>query len=130
MAPPKAVVKNVRCFTSARKKIHLVCGCDDAIVTSISYLIRSFLEEQLTVKKKSTIGKKLYPIRKSLRALADKRVSTREKRKILTSPNVGKILHPIIKDTLAPALQKSLENRKKKKKKKNAAAAAAAKASE
>ena len=113
MCPPKAVVKNLRCFTRAKKKTHLLCRCDDAIVTSISYLIRSFLEEQLPVKKKTK--KKLYPIRKALRALADKSVSTREKREILTSPKVGIILHPIIKDILAPALQKSLEKKKKKK---------------
>ena len=114
-SPPKAVVKNLRCFTRSTKKTHFLCGCDDTIVTSISYLIRSYLEEQLPVKK--TTKKKLYPIRKALSALADKSVSTREKREILTSPKVGIILHPIIKDTLAPALQKFLEKKKKKKKK-------------
>ena len=112
------LVKNVRCFTRAKKKIHLLCGCDDTIVTSISYLIRKFLNEQLTIEKKSTVRKKLYPIRKYLRAIADKQVSTRIKRKLLTKPKVSTDLHSVIKDTLAPALQKSLKEKKKKKKKK------------
>ena len=111
------LVKNVRCFTRAKKKTHLLCECDDAVVTSISYLIRKFLNEQLTIKKKSAVRKKLYPIRKYLRAIADKQVSTRRKREILINPKVGIDLHSAIKDTLAPALQKSLKEKKKKNKK-------------
>ena len=103
------ILKNLKCFTKNKKKIHLLCGCEDDIIDSISQLLYNFLHEKFDLKSKTKIRRKLFPIRKSIRKLADKRASTRKKRQILIDKTVRSIIYPFIKKTLVPALEKSLK---------------------
>lgn len=107
----ESALKNLKCFTGNKKKIHLLCGCEDNIIKAISYILERFLDNKLVIKKRTRLRKKLYPVRKDIRKLVDRRVSIREKRKILVNRKVRDILHPVIKDTLVPILQKSLKKR-------------------
>ena len=103
------VLNHLDCFVKNRKKVHLLCGCEEDIIHAISQLIYNFLKGKLKIKKEKLVRKKLYPIRFELRQLSDKRVCTRTKRKILVDREVRVILHPIIKNNLVPALLKSME---------------------
>ena len=103
------VLKNLECFAKNKRKTHLLCGCDEDIIHAISQLIYNFLKGKLKIKREKSVRKQLYPIRLEIRKLADKRICTRTKRKILVDKNIREILHPIIKNNLLPALLKSME---------------------
>ena len=103
------VITNLKCFTQRKKKIHLICSCSDEIIHSISHLLYNFLHNRLKVKSFQKTKEKLHPIRHWLRQLADRRVATRTKRKILVNIGVRTILYPIIKDNLLPSLLKTLK---------------------
>ena len=105
------VVQDLKCFTKNKKKVHLLCGCEDDVIHAISLLLFNFLGGKLEVKKKAQVRKKLYPIRYFIRLLADKRVSLRRKRKILVDPGIRLILFPIIKSILVPTLLKSMKEK-------------------
>ena len=77
------VLKHLSCFVKNKKKVHLLCGCEEDVIHAISHLIYNFLKGKLKINKEKSMRKKLYPIRFELRKLSDKRVSTRTKRKIL-----------------------------------------------
>ena len=104
-------MRDLKCFTKNKRKVHLLCGCEDEVIHAISLLIYNFLGGKLEVKKKAQVREveKLYPIRHFLRVLADKRVSLKKKRKILVDPGIRPILHPIIKSILVPILLKSMK---------------------
>ena len=103
------IISDLKCFTRDKRKIHLLCCCEDKIIDSISQLLFNFLDKKLEIKKsKNKIRRKLFPIRKYIRKLADKSVSFRTKRKILIDKKVRDILHPFIKNILVPNLIKTL----------------------
>lgn len=103
------VIKDLKCFTKNKKKVHLLCGCEDDVIHAISQLLFNFLGGKLKISNRKKVGDKLHPIRHFIRQLADKRVSIKKKRKILVDPGIRAILHPIIKDTLVPSLLKSVK---------------------
>ena len=103
------ILDNLRCFSRDKKKVHLICSCDDKIIHSISQLIFNLLHQKVKVKNPKKTKQLLSPIRHSLRKLADKRVSVRSKRKILVQVGIRSILFPIIQNNLLPSLVKSLK---------------------
>lgn len=108
------VLKNLKCFTRDKKKIHFVCCCEDNIIKSISQLLKHFLNKKLKIKKRTKLRRKLYPIRRHIRKLADVKVSLRGRRQILVDNKVSTILFPILKNTFVPELQKLVEKKNKK----------------
>ena len=103
------ILDNLRCFSSSRKKVHLICSCEDEIIHSLSQLIFNLLHQKIKIKNIKKTKQLLSPIRHSLRKLSDKRVSIRNKRKILVQVGIRTILFPIIRNNLLPSLVKSLK---------------------
>ena len=104
------VTRCLDCFVKDKKKVHLLCGCDDIIVKAIAFLLFQFLNQKIKLKNKTRIRRKLYRIRHYLRKIADKKVSVREKRKLLIAKRVRTTLFPFLKLTLIPIFYKSLKD--------------------
>ena len=103
------VVKQLKCFSTKKKKVHLICSCDDQLIHTLSQLLFNFLKIRFKVKQKAKVNAKLSPIRHSIRKLADKRVSIRTKRKLLVNVGIRSLLYPMIVHNLLPSLLKTLK---------------------
>lgn len=103
------ILDNLQCFSGNKRKVHLICSCEDKIIHSLSQLIFNLLHAKIKLRNPKKTRQILSPIRHSLRKLADKRVSVRSKRKILVQVGIRTILFPIIRNNLLPSLVKSLK---------------------
>ena len=103
------IIKNLKCFTGKKKKIHLICSCDDELIHTISHLLYNFLHNRFKVKNSKKTYNQLFKIRHAIRKLADRRVSIRVKREILVGIAVRTILFPLIQENFVPSLLKSMK---------------------
>ena len=98
------LVSNLQCFIKRKKKVHLLCCSFDALIHNLSYLVFTFLHNKLKVRNLKKTVKRLKHIAHHLRKLANKTVSVKQKRKILTNFAVRSLLFPEIKKKLFPSL--------------------------
>lgn len=95
-------IQELKRFKQSSRKIHFICKCDDSCIFVLSELIKNFLDNKFKVKNMKRIIRKLLPLRFNLRKLADSKVSSREKRKILIDFGVRAIVYPILQKILIP----------------------------
>ena len=100
----------LKCFTSSKHKCRYVCKTDNANIEVIASLLHSFLKNKLNIRNISKIIKILRPIRHLIRMLADKKIKTQQKRKILLHFAIRVILYPILQKKLIPSYAKIINN--------------------
>ena len=105
------VVKKLTCFTRKKKKVHLICSCDDEIIDTLAQLLYNFIQRKFKIKQEKKVREKLFPFRHSVRKLADKRISIKTKRKLLVDVGIRTILYPIIVHNLLPSLLKTMKKK-------------------
>jgi len=95
-------IQELKRFKKCSRKIHFICKCDDSCIFVLSELIRNFLDNKFKIKNIKRILQKLLPLRFNLRRLADSKVSSREKRKILIDFGFRALVYPILQKVLIP----------------------------
>ena len=100
----------LKCFTSSKHKCRYVCKTDNANIEVIASLLHAFLKNKLNIRNISKIIKILRPIRHLIRMIADKKIKTQQKRKILLHFAIRLILYPILQKKLIPSYAKIIHN--------------------
>ena len=110
--------KLLKCFvrTKSENRCHYLCTAKDQNIEALSDLLRDFINEKLKLSDLKVIAKSLYPIRHLVRILADKKVKTKTKRKILLQFGVKLLLFPILEKDLIPCFGKIVKSSVRKNK--------------
>lgn len=95
----------IRALKNQDNRSAFIDTCSDNCINSICEFCFNLVNENLPIdkSKKSRIKTNLTPIRFKLRKLADPKVSTQAKRKLLKDSQVGEGIFPIIA-SLVPTL--------------------------
>lgn len=108
--------KLLKCFVRSKSKCHYLCTIKDQNIEALSDLLHEFINEKLKLSDLKAKAKSLYPIRHLIRILADKKVKTKTKRKILLQFGVKLLLFPILEKDLIPCFGKLVKRNAKKNK--------------
>ena len=95
-------LKLLECFASSRHKCHYICTVDDQNIEALSQLVSDFIHRKIKVPGLKRITKILRPLRHLIRILADDKIETRTKRKILIQFGIKLLLYPILSKNLIP----------------------------
>lgn len=98
-------IDHLLCFKKCKYKSSFICSCSESEIHSLCKLINLFLKGKLQIRNQQQIIEKLAPIKRVLRILADKRITTKTKRKLFIQSAIQDILFPIISKVLIPALK-------------------------
>ena len=89
-------IDHLLCFKKCKYKSSFICSCSESEIHSLCKLINLFLKGKLQIRNQQQIIEKLAPIKRVLRILADKRITTKTKRKLFIQSAIQDILFPII----------------------------------
>lgn len=107
----KEKLQLLKCFSSTKHKCRYLCTTNDENIEALGDLLQDYLGERLKIPNLKRITKVLHPIRHMIRVLADKKVKTQDKRKILLEFGVKLLLYPILQKNLIPCFGRLIENK-------------------
>ena len=94
----------LKCFANSRHKCKYLCTTNDENIDAIGDLLYDFIHNNIKIRNVRKVLKTLHPVRKMIRVLADRKVKTRKKRKLLLEFGIRILLLPFIQKRLIPCM--------------------------